>query len=259
MKIIYVIFLALVTSLGVYGQILPYNLLGKVEVVWKNYDFKIPFMDNNEKAELLLIIHINGQEYAREGPAKNDNSEIFSFQKIKLDATDTIQIDCYDFDENNIFTLGLNFDDFICTFKLTVSELLANHNYEKLLTDGNKLSIYTNSYFTGKITVRSFTINTDRSKKIQRVIKKGMLWKFDTGKLGEISYTSSIQKPKKGIVTWSDSFVMEMYNTQTLNISTNIYDDDQGYENIKFLLSAKPGIQQIYTHYGIFEVEVTLI
>lgn len=244
--------LTFILCISVYSQGISYHVSGSVELTYKNYDFPIIFT-HNERADLQLIIYKNGDEYTKEGPSRNENDQSFGMSKIRLDSTDTIRIDCYDVDDNNIFTLGLNSDDFICSFNFSANQLINTGSYKDTTKySRNTLSVYASPYYNANISVISFKQGGSISKDELRMIKKGLLWK---PKYKE-DFSSTLQKAKKGNIVWKDSYVASVYNNMSIEMTTKTFFNDTW---INFYVSVKPGIQDVHTAFGVFTVEITPI
>lgn len=236
----------------IYGQEISFHVTGSIELQAENYDFPIIFT-HNEMADLQLIIYKNGVEYSKAGPHRNSNEQSFGLTKIQLNATDTIRIDCYDVDDNNIFTLGLNSDDFICSFNFTADKLISSGTYTDSIFDTrNILRIRAIPYYNANISILSYKPRKSIGKSEIKMIKKGLYWQPKY----EVNFTSSLQKVKKGMITWNDSYIASVYDNMLVELTTKTFYNDLW---IDLNVSIKPGIQQVSTFYGEFEVEVTPI
>ena len=249
-KILFLICLSVLFSRSIHTQSSQFHLSGHVEVEYKNYDINTIFIQKNEYAELLLVISKNGKEILQEGPSKNSNTQYFSMDKFILEPTDTLQINCWDMDKNNIFTMGLNGDDFICTFTVPAVDLLSNSAYSfKLPYSANTITIYTQKYYPATIAVHSFTADSEIATSDFKKTKKGLICQLKS----DGQYNSSLAKGKKGKFNWADTGTCYVYDGMEVAFSIRTFTDE---EWTKLIIPVKEGKQSIRNAAGVFEVEI---
>lgn len=203
------------------------------------------------KPDLVVVVLKNGVEIGRTGPDKNTTECYFRLTKIWLAETDTLEIICSYGDYNaSLVTMGLNSDDYICSFVVLVSEITDDNSYKaKFKESANEISIYLDPYQNTLVSIKSVTPYEEIKRSQLKPIKAGMNWNIESFD----STKSSSQKPIKRLVTWTDSFEIFVY--EGTNLTFRIASAD-GTPWTQFTLPVSFATLKGISRYGEFEVEM---